>query len=122
MSTLKGAGGVHQQTFAKLYANKTPMTLADRVLPYFAEQDVPVLRILTDRGTERCGKVKRHDYQLYLVVTDTEHTQTRVPPQTNGICERLHKAVLQEFYQVTLRSNLSRNIEDVQSDLTPGLH
>jgi hypothetical protein len=27
---------------------------------------LPVMRILTDRGTEFCGRVDQHDYQLYL--------------------------------------------------------
>lgn len=27
---------------------------------------MPLLRVLTDRGTESCGKVEQHDYQLYL--------------------------------------------------------
>lgn len=52
---------------APLYTTKTPITAADllndRVLPCFAEQEVPVLRILTDRGAEYCGKPEQHDYQ-----------------------------------------------------------
>jgi transposase InsO family protein len=70
---LKGVGRIYQQTFVdtyskvaftKLYTTKTPITAADllndKVLPYFAEQNVPVLRILTDRGTEYCGKLEQH--------------------------------------------------------------
>ena len=42
--------------FAKLYTTKTPITAADllndKVLPYFTEHQLPMLRILTDRGTE----------------------------------------------------------------------
>lgn len=53
-----------------------------------------VLRILTDRGTEYCGKAESHDYQLYLAVSDIEHTKTKARhPQTNGICERFHKTI-----------------------------
>ena len=60
-----------------------------------------MLRILTDRGTEYCGKVENHDYELYLAINDIEHTKTKArSPQTNGICERFHKTILQEFYQV----------------------
>ena len=47
---------------AKLYQDKTALTSADmvndRVLPFYNEQDVPVLRILTDRGTEYKGKIE----------------------------------------------------------------
>lgn len=131
VGTLKGVGRVYQQTFvdtyskvafAKLYTTKTPITSADllndRVLPFFASQDLPMLRILTDRGTEYCGKADRHDYQLYLALNDIEHTKTRVKsPQTNGICERFHKTILQEFYQVTFRKKIYSDLEALQADL-----
>jgi transposase InsO family protein len=131
VGTLKGVGRVYQQTFvdtyskwaaAKLYTTKTPITSADllndRVLPFFAEQGMGVIRVLTDRGTEFCGKAESHDYQLYLALNDIEHTKTKVMhPQTNGICERFHKTILQEFYQVTFRRKIYRSIEELQSDL-----
>lgn len=66
-----------------------------------------MLRILTDRGTEYCGKVEQHDYQLYLAINDIDHTKTKaMSPQTNGICERFHRTILQEFYQVAFRKKL----------------
>ena len=131
VGTLKGVGRVYQQTFVdtyskwaacKLYTTKTPITSADllndRVLPFFAEQGMGVIRILTDRGTEFCGKAESHDYQLYLALNEIEHTKTKVMhPQTNGICERFHKTILQEFYQVTFRRKIYRSIEELQSDL-----
>ena len=117
VGNLKGVGRVYQQTFVdtyckvahcKLYTSKTPITSADllndRVLPFYQSQCLPMLRILTDRGTEYCGRVDQHDYQLYLAINDIDHTKTRaMSPQTNGICERFHKTILQEFYQVTFR-------------------
>jgi len=36
-----------------------------------------VLRILTDRGTEFCGKPESHEYELYLVLNDIDHTKTK---------------------------------------------
>ena len=76
------------------------------------------LRILTDRGTEYCGKAETHDYQLYLAINDIEHTKTKVRhPQTNGICERFHKTILQEFYQVAFRRKIYRSIDELQMDL-----
>lgn len=38
-------------------------------------------------------------------------------PQTNGICERFHKTILQEFYQVTFRKKLYGDLESLQKDL-----
>ena len=79
---------------------------------------MPLLRILTDRGTEYCGKAETHDYQLYLAINDIEHTKTKArSPQTNGICERFHKTILQEFYQVTFRKKIYQDIEMLQADL-----
>jgi len=117
-------GRVYQQTFvdtyskvahAKLYTTKTPITSADmlndRVLPFYEEHELPMLRILTDRGTEYCGRTDQHDYQLYLALNDIEHTKTKVKsPQTNGICERFHKTILNEFYQVTLRKKIYQSV------------
>ena len=131
VGTLKGVGRIYQQTFvdtyskwaaAKLYTNKTPITSADllndRVLPFFEEQGMGVLRMLTDRGTEFCGRADQHDYELFLAVNEIEHTKTKARhPQTNGICERFHKTILQEFYQVAFRKKLYRSIEELQSDL-----
>lgn len=131
IGTFKGVGRVYQQTYVdtyckvahcKLYTTKTPITAADilndRVLPFYASQELPVLRILTDRGTEYCGKVEQHDYQLYLAVNDIEHTRTKVRhPQTNGICERFHKTILQEFYQPALRRKIYNTLEELQVDL-----
>ena len=136
VGTLKGVGRVYQQTFvdtyskvafAKLYTTKTPITAADvlndQVLPFFEEQDLPRLRILTDRGTEYCGKAEHHDYQLYLAMNTIEHTKTKArSPQTNGICERFHKTILNEFYQVTFRKKLYADVDALQSDLDEWLH
>ena len=131
VGTLKGVGRIYQQTFvdtyskvafAKLYTTKTPITSADilndKVLPFFEYQQLPMLRILTDRGTEYCGKVEQHDYQLYLAINNIDHTKTKAnSPQTNGICERFHKTILQEFYQVTFRKKIYEGIDELQKDL-----
>ena len=131
VGTLKGVGRIYQQTFvdtyskvafAKLYSTKTPITSADllndKVLSFFEQHELPILRILTDRGTEYCGKAERHDYQLYLALNDIDHTKTKVKSlQTNGICERFHKTILQEFYQVTFRKKLYKSMDELQTDL-----
>jgi len=128
VGNLKGVGRIYQQTYVdtyskiahcKLYTTKTPITAADllndKVLPFYEAQGLPVLRILTDRGTEYCGKVEQHDYQLYLAINDIDHTKTKaMSPQTNGICERFH---LQEFYQVTFRKKLYGDLAELQKNL-----
>jgi transposase InsO family protein len=131
VGNLKGVGRIYQQTFidtyakvafAKLYDRKTPLTAADllndRVLPFFEEHGIPLVRILTDRGTEFCGRPERHEYELYLAVEDIDHTRTKTKsPQTNGIVERLHKTMLHEFYQVAFRKRIYHSIDELQRDL-----
>jgi transposase InsO family protein len=128
---MKGVGRIYQQTFidtyskvafAKLYDRKTPITAAeilnDRVLPFFEDHGIALSRVLTDRGTEYCGNPEHHEYELYLAVEDIDHTRTKTrSPQTNGICERFHKTVLNEFYRVAFRKKVYRSIDELQADL-----
>src|ERR1051325_3971064 len=130
VGTLKGVGRVYQQTFidtyakvafAKLYDRKTPITAAeilnDRVVPFYDEHDIRLCRVLTDRGTEFCGR-ESHEYELYLAVEDIDHSRTKTKsPQTNGICERFHRTVLDEFYRIAFRKKIYRTIEELQVDL-----
>ena len=131
VGTLKGVGRVYQQTFvdtyakvgfAKLYDRKTPLTAADllndRVIPFYEEHAIPLQRVLTDRGTEYCGTHDRHEYELYLAVEDIDHTPTKAKsPQTNGIVERFHKTMLDEFYRIAFRKKIYATIDDLQADL-----
>ncbi len=131
VGTLKGVGRIYQQTYVdtyskvahcKLYSMKTAITAADllndRVLPFYEEMEMPVLRILTDRGTEYCGQLDKHEYQLFLGLSDIDHTKTKAKsPQTNGICERFHKTILDEFYKIAFRKKIYSSIEELQLDL-----
>jgi transposase InsO family protein len=131
VGTIKSIGRIYQQTFidtytkvafAKLYDRKNALVAAemlnDRVLPFFEEQDVRLLRMLTDRGTEYCGNRESHEYQLYLAVEDIDHSRTKAKsPQTNGICERFHRTIQEEFYATAFRKKLYRSLEELQADL-----
>jgi transposase InsO family protein len=128
---MKGVGRIYQQTYVdtysahaicKLYNTRTALVAADllndRVLPFYEAEGIEILRIMTDRGTEYCGNAERHEYQLYLALSDIEHTKTKTKsPQTNGICERFHKTALDEFYRVAFRKKIYRSIEELQRDL-----
>lgn len=132
---IKGVGRIYQQTFidtysrvafAKLYAEKTAITAADAmndvVIPWFESQNIPLLRVLTDRGTEYCGKPENHAYQLYLAVENIDHSKTKArSPQTNGICERFHRTMKDEFYSVTFRKKLYKTIDELQTDVNEWL-
>lgn len=131
VGTMKGVGRIYQQTFidtysrvafAKLYTEKTAITAAhtlnDVVLPWFHDQEVPLLRVLTDRGTEYCGKIEEHAYQLFLSVENIDHSKTKArSPQTNGICERFHKTMKNEFYDIAFRRKIYRTLEELQLDV-----
>src|SRR3984957_5268009 len=124
VGNIKGVGRIYQQTFintysrvafAKLYLSKHAITSADllndRVLPFFEEQQIPLLRILTDRGTEYKGKPEHHEYELYLQIEGIEHSKTKVRhPQSNGICERLHRTMQEEIYAVAFRKKLNSSL------------
>jgi hypothetical protein len=122
----------------ELYEYKTALTAADllndRVLPFFESQDMPLLRMLTNRsrsvakgvGLEYCGNVEHHEYQLYLAIADINHTRTKAKsPQTNGICERFHRTILEaiseEFYQIAFRKKIFKSVEQSQQDVDVGL-
>lgn len=119
VGNLKGVGRIYQQTFidtyskvvhCKLYTTKTPITAADLlndlVLPFYEPQGLPMLRILTDRGTEYCGKVEHHDYELYLALNDIDHTKTKAAsPQTNGIAS----VSIRQYCKNSIKSLLERS-------------
>jgi hypothetical protein len=128
---IKGVGHIYQQTFidtyckvafVKLYDRKNALVAADllndKVVPFFEEYGLRLLRILTDRGTEYCGRPDNHEYQLYLALEDIDHTKTKAKsPQTNGICERFHRTIQNEFYAIAFRKKIYQTIEQLQADL-----
>jgi transposase InsO family protein len=128
---LKGVGRVRQQIFvdacakvgfAKLYDRKTPIAAADllndRVIPFYEERGIPLQRALTERGTEYCGNPERHEYELYLAVENIDHARTKAKsPQTNGIVERFHKTMLDEFHRIAFRKKVYATIDELQADL-----
>lgn len=131
VGNMKGVGKIYQQTFidtysrvafVKLYDRKNALVAADllndQVLPFFESEEIRLLRILTDRGSEYCGSREHHEYQLYLAIEDVDHTKTKVKsPQTNGICERFHKTILNEFYQIAFRKKLYQTLDELQADV-----
>ncbi len=136
VGNFKGVGKVYSQVFidsysrvanAKLYTDKTALTAADilndRILPWFEEQGIPCLRILTDRGSEYKGRIEHHAYQLFLSIEGIEHTTTKAySPQTNGMCERFNKTMKQEFFETAMRKKIYSSIESLQQDLDAWLH
>ena len=131
VGTIKGVGRIYQQTFidtyskvasAKLYDRKGALVAADmlndRVLPFFEEHSIALLRILTDRGTEYCGVREYHEYELYLALEDIDHSRTKAKhPQTNGICERFHRTIQEEFYATAFRKKIYTTLQELQDDL-----
>ncbi len=131
VGTVKGIGRIYAQTFidtyckvafVKLYDRKNAIVAADllndRVLPFYEQHELKLLRVLTDRGTEYCGKREHHEYQLYLTIEDIAHTKTKAKsPQTNGICERFHRTMQEEFFWVAFRKKIYESIDQLQTDL-----
>ena len=122
----KGIGKVYTQVYidtyarvadAKLYEDKTALTSADilndRILPWYEQEGIPILRILTDIGTEYKGNIENHAYQLFLSISGIEHSTTKAySPQTNGICERFNKTMKQEFFEVAMRKKIYSSLQE----------
>jgi len=107
---------------AKLYDRKNALVAAemlnDQVLPFFEEQGMPLLRVLTDRGSEYCVSLEHHEYQLYLALENIDHSKTKARhPQTNGICEPFHRTMKDEFYSIALRKKIYHSLEELQRDV-----
>ncbi len=131
VGTIKAIGRIYQQTFidtyakvafAKLYDRKNALVAADmlndRVLPFYEQNDVALLHVLTDRGTRILRQPRVARIPVYLAVENIDHSRTRAKsPQTNGICERFHRTVQEEFYSVTFRKKPYSSLEQLQTDL-----
>jgi transposase InsO family protein len=88
------------------------------VIPFYDCHDIKLLRILPDRGSEYCGNPERQGYELYLAVEDIDHSRTKTKsPPTNGICERSHKTMLNEFYRIAFRKKVYHSIDELQANL-----
>ncbi|KAG8324982.1 hypothetical protein J6590_078288 [Homalodisca vitripennis] len=128
VGNFKGIGKVYSQVFidsytrvadAKLYTDKTAITAADmlndRVLPWYESQGIPILRILTDRGSEYKGNIEHHAFELFLSIEGIECTTTKAySPQTNGMCERFNKTMKQEFFDTAMRKKIYTDLDDLQ--------
>jgi len=79
VGNIKAVGRIYQQTFidtyckvafVKLYDRKNALVAADllndRVVPFYDAHEIPLLRMLTDRGTEYCGNREAYEYKRVL--------------------------------------------------------
>ena len=75
-----------------------------------AAVDEDLQKIWCTGRKEYCGNPERHK--------DIDHSRTKTKsPQTNGICERFHKTVLNEFYRIAFRKKVYHSVNELQVDL-----
>jgi len=99
VGSIKGVGRIYQQTFldtysrvafCKVYDRRNALVAADllndRVVPWFEEQDVRLLRVPTDRGTEYCGNPEWHEFELYLAIEDIDHPRRGRSARSRTAC------------------------------------
>lgn len=136
VGTLKGIGRVYLQAvvdtygsyaFGKLYTSKGAETAADvlydHVLPFYKEQGIAVEHILTDNGSEYCGRFMAHPYEIFLELSDIKHRRTRVAtPRTNGFVERFNRTILDEYFREVFRKKFFASLDDLQRDLDIWIH
>ena len=120
VGNFKGIGKVYGQVFldsysrladVQLYQEKTSLRSAeilnDKVLPWYQKHGVPILRILTDRGSKYKRKLEPYGYELFLSVEGIVNTTTKpYAPQTNGMCERFNSTMREEFFDTAMRKRL----------------
>jgi transposase InsO family protein len=84
----------------------------------FESNDVKLLRILTDLGREYCGNPERS--RVRALFRGRGHRPLAHQNQKladNGICERFHKTMLNEFYRIAFNKKVYRSIDGLQADL-----
>ena len=97
--------------------------LTDKVLPFFDEHAIRVLRALTDNGREYCCRPMIHPYQIFLEFNEIMRRRSKVAtPRTNGFVERFNRTVLDEFFRETFRNKFYGSVEVLQQDLDQWLH
>lgn len=126
---IKGVGRIYMQVvidtygsyaFGYLHTSKIPehsaTVIHNDVLPQYQNWGIPVKAILTDNGSEYCGK-ETHHYELYLALNDIEHRRTKVKsPRTNGFVERFNRTALNEFFRKAFREKFYESVESLQDD------
>ena len=127
---IKGVGQIYLQVvidtygsyaFGYLHTGKIPVhsvfILHNDVIPQYQEWGIKIKALLTDNGTEYCGK-DTHPYELYLALGNIEHRRTKVKsPRTNGFVERFNRTVLNEFFRKAFREKFYESVESLQNDL-----
>ena len=97
--------------------------LYDRVVPFYEAQGLKTEHIVTDNGTEYCGKAMIHPYEIFLDFNDIEHRRTKVSrPRTNGFVERFNRTILDEFFRDAFREKFYASVKQLQVDLDTWLH
>ena len=88
------------------------------VLSFFEAHEVRVYTILPDNGREFCGRPDPHPYKQFLQLEEIKHRTTKVRrPQSNGFIERLHRALLDEYFRITGRTTWHESVEQMHADL-----
>ena len=67
-------------------------------------------------GSANTGLVRKLGASHNLVLNDIDYTKTK-SPQTDGICKRFYKTILDEFYRVVVRKKLYADLETLQQHL-----
>lgn len=131
VGAFKGIGRVYLQAvvdtycsfaFAQLYTRKDALSAAHllqhRVLGFYQQHGLKIQHLLTDNGSEYCGRQGQHYYQIVLALNGINHRRTQVArPRTNGFVERFNRTILNEFFKGILRRKYYRCVAELQKDL-----
>ena len=108
--------------FAKLYDRKTVLTAAellnDRVIPRSSTSMACASTACRPTVVPSSTNSTWRWREPQVTRGHIDHARTRTnSPQTNGICERFYKTLLDESCRVAFRKKVYRAIEQLQADL-----
>jgi hypothetical protein len=109
--------------FVKLYVKKKQTSdaidlLSDKVLPFFARENVKVRKIYTSKASMYLGEKKSHPFQTYLANSGIQFVRTL--PKNHiamNLCENFHQVVQNEFYAYNLDRTKINSLEFLQVEL-----
>lgn len=93
------------------------------VIPTFEAHEAKIETVLSDNGSVRhsprtdggrtslCGRPDQQSYELFPQLEDIAHQTTSLKrPQANGIIERVHRTLLDEYFPIEGRRTWSEPI------------
>lgn len=92
--------------------------LSGRFLPPDEEHGGDVEPLLSDNEGLHCGRPRETDSGPFLAIRWIEHRRTAIgSPQTGGLCDRYHRAVMEEILSIAFCRTLCERVAQTRVNL-----